>query len=75
MRQMSLRMSDEKSLILEGLQVGPKIDLLVLYAKFASDVESVGADGVLRCVYQRSDFFRSFAILDQTCNQGHLIGM
>lgn len=40
-------MSDKKSLILEGLQIGPKIDLLVLYAKFASDVESVRPDGVL----------------------------
>ena len=44
---MSLQMSDIKSLLLEGLQVGPKIDLLVLYAKFAPDVESVRSDGVL----------------------------
>jgi hypothetical protein len=57
-------MSDIKSLILEGLQVGPKIDLLVLYAKFAPNVESVRPDGVLRCVYQRCDLFRSFTIFD-----------
>ena len=40
-------MSDVKSLILKGLQVGPKINLLVLYAKFAPDVKSVRSDGVL----------------------------
>lgn len=44
---MSLLMSDIKSLILEGLQIGPKIDFLVLYAKFAPNVESVRPDGVL----------------------------
>ena len=40
-------MSDIKSLLLEGLQVRPEIDLLVLYAKLAPDVKSVRADGVL----------------------------
>ena len=40
-------MSELKSLILEGLQVGPKIDLPVLYAKFAPNVKSVRSDGVL----------------------------
>ena len=43
-------MHDVKLLILDGLQVGPKIDLLVLYAKLAPNVESVRPDGVLRCV-------------------------
>ena len=61
-------MGDVKSLILEGLQVGPEIDLLVLYAKFAPNVESVRPDGVLRCVYQQRNLFGSFAILDQTSN-------
>ena len=40
-------MHDVKLLILDGLQVGPKIDLLVLYAKLAPNVESVRPDGVL----------------------------
>ena len=43
-------MSDKKSLILDGLQVGPHIDFLVLYAKLAPDVGSMRPDGVLRCV-------------------------
>ena len=40
-------MSDVKVLILDGLQVGSKIDFLVLYAKLAPNVESVRSDGVL----------------------------
>ena len=43
-------MSDVKSLILEGVKVGSKIDFLVLYAKFAPNVESMRSDGILRCV-------------------------
>jgi hypothetical protein len=53
---------------MEGLQVGPEIDLLVFQAKLASNVRPMRHDGIFRKTQQRRYLLGSSAISDQTGN-------
>ncbi len=53
---------------MEGLQVGPEIDLLVFQTELASNVIPVKYDGIFRKTQQRRYLLCSSAISDQTGN-------